>query len=183
MDVKNSERLSYALMGAADAGLLFELDQDIEVMRYINGGKKTSMQDVNDVFLPRMAKYTNAEKGWGLWKVTITDTDVFIGWILVRPMDFFNDQPQWDNWELGWRFNRAAWGHGYGTEAAKHIMSKLARSQDIQKFSAIAMPGNQASINIMRKLGMKYLKTELNKDPLGDIEAVYYELNVADELA
>jgi|GEM_PF-6471142 len=55
MEIKNSKRLSYALMGSDDADLLFELDQDIEVMRYINGGEMTSMQDIHHVFLPRMA--------------------------------------------------------------------------------------------------------------------------------
>ena len=179
MEIKNSQRLSYALMGSDDADLLFELDQDIEVMRYINGGEMTSMQDIHNVFLPRMAKYTDVDKGWGLWKVVVNTTDQFIGWILVRPMDFFNDQPQWDNWELGWRFKRESWGYGYGTEAAQHIMSALTESQELHKFSAIAMPENQASINIMKKLGMKHLKTELHKDPLGDMEAVYYELDVS----
>jgi RimJ/RimL family protein N-acetyltransferase len=154
------------------------LDQDVEVMRYINGGKMTSMQEVHEVFLPRMAKYTNAEKGWGLWRVNITTSNTFIGWILVRPMDYFSAQPQWDNWELGWRFKRAAWGFGYGTEAAQHIMSVLASSQDLQKFSAIVLPGNQASINIMLKLGMHYVKTELHKDPLGDLVVAYYERKI-----
>ena len=176
MEVPNSERLSYALMGAEDAELLFELDQDTEVMRYINGGKMTTMKDIYEVFLPRMAKYTDAEKGWGLWKVTVTETDAFIGWVLVRPMDFFSDQPQWDNWELGWRFKRIAWGHGYGTEAARHIMAGIAAHQQLRKFSAIAQPDNQASINIMLKLGMHYVTTKLHQDPLGDLEVVFYEV-------
>jgi len=178
MEINDSERLSYALMSSDDANLMFELDQDVEVMRYINGGKMTTMQEVHEVFLPRMAKYTDAEKGWGLWKVHITATDTFIGWILVRPMDFFNDQPQWDNWELGWRFKRSAWGRGFATEAAKQVMQSIIDTQDVKKISAIAMPANQASIKIMHKLGMQYDKTDLNKDPLGDLEVVYYELSL-----
>ncbi len=178
MQVDDSERLSFSQMGDSDADLLFELDQDVEVMRHINGGKITSMQEIHEVFLPRLSKYKNLEKGWGLWKITLTKTCQFIGWILVRPMCFFSDQPQWDNWELGWRFKRSAWGNGYGTEAAQHVMNTLAEKQDVRKFSAIAVPGNQASINIMKKLGMKYLKTELHEDPLGDMEAVYYELDL-----
>ncbi len=179
MQINDSERLSYALMGADDAQLLFELDQDVEVMRHINGGKMTTMQEVHEVFLPRMAKYTNSEQGWGLWKVHITATNTYIGWILVRPMDFFSDQPQWDNWELGWRFKRNSWGVGYGTEAAQHIMSVLAANTSVRKFSAIVLPENQASINIMRKLGMRYIKTDLHKDPLGDMQVAYYEVSVA----
>lgn len=176
MKVIDSERLSFALMGPEDAQLLFELDQDVEVMRYINGGKMTTMQDVHDVFIPRMAKYTDANKGWGLWKVCLRSSHEFIGWVLVRPMDFFSENPQWDNLELGWRFKRSSWGKGYATEAAEQIKSALINSQDIKKLSAIAMPDNKASINIMKKLGMQYLKTDLYKDPLGDEVVVYYEL-------
>jgi len=164
-------------MGPNDAELLFQLDQDAEVMQYINGGKMTSREDVKNVFIPRMAQYTNPNKGWGLWKVMVTDSSEFIGWILVRPMDFFSDQVQWDNLELGWRFMRTSWGRGYATEAAQHIMHALNLNDEVKLFSAIAMPGNQASINVMKKLGMKYLKTYLHKDPLGDAEVVYYQIS------
>lgn len=176
MLIRDSERLSFSLMGPDDAQLLFELDQDVEVMRYINGGKMTTMQDVHDVFIPRMAQYTDKNKGWGLWKVCLSQSQEFIGWVLVRPMDFFNEQTQWDNLELGWRFKRAAWGKGYATEAAQQIKSALIATQDISKLSAIAMPENKASIAIMKKLGMHYLKTDINKDPLGDEEVVFYEV-------
>ena len=165
-------------MGPEDADLLFQLDQDIEVMRYINGGKMTSREDIENVFIPRIAQYVNPEKGWGIWKVSKTEKNEFIGWVLVRPMDFFSASPQWDNLELGWRFMRKSWGHGYATEAALKIMQSLHQASSAKHFSAIALPDNHASINIMKKLGMKYLKTDLHKDPLGDLEVVYYEVLV-----
>jgi RimJ/RimL family protein N-acetyltransferase len=40
------------------------------------------------------------------------------------------------------------------------------------------MPGNAASINIMKKLGMSYIKTDIHRDPLGDEEVVYYTLEI-----
>ena len=42
-----------------DGELLFQLDQDRDVMRFINGGKLTSMDEINDVFIPRMESYSN----------------------------------------------------------------------------------------------------------------------------
>ena len=174
MKIIPSERLQYALMGPDDAEELYVLDQDPEVMRYINGGHMTTRQEVQDIFLPRMAQYTRHDKGWGLWKLTTTADQQFIGWVLVRPMDFFNEQPHWHNWELGWRLMRQAWGFGYATEAARHILQQLSETQDVQVWSAIAMPDNMASINIMKKLGMIYLKTDIYSDPLGDEEVVFY---------
>jgi len=173
VNVSDSKRLRFALMGPADANDLFELDQDPAVMRYINGGKVTSWEDIENVFLPRMAAYTDAEKGWGLWKVLLADSDTFIGWILVRPMYFFSEETAWEDWELGWRFKQAYWGFGYATEAAHQVMNALKNQAQMTRFSAIAMPDNAASIAIMKKLGMHYIKTDLHKDPLGDEEVVY----------
>ncbi|MBU2972478.1 GNAT family N-acetyltransferase [Pseudoalteromonas sp. C2R02] len=180
MKIANSERLKFELMTDQDAHLFFELDQDPEVMRYINGGNMTSMEDVLNIYIPRMKSYTNEKLGWGQWKVSITDTNEFIGWVLVRPIDFFSDNSQLDNLELGWRFKKITWGKGYATEAAKSIALAVSQTKSVSKISAIALECNLASIKIMTKLGMKYIKTYIHKDPLGDIEAVYYEIKVDD---
>ncbi len=176
MQIKNSERLSYKLMSRADADLLFQLDQDVEVMRYINGGKMTSMDEIQDVYVPRMESYTNSEQGWGLWKVTVKQTGAFIGMVLVRPVDFFTDNPQLDNLELGWRFKRDSWGKGYATEAAETVKLALIDRGSVKKLSAIALEENAGSINIMKKLGMEYVKTGIHEDPLGNAEVVFYEM-------
>ena len=178
MQVADSPRLSFEPITEQDAELLFELDQDPEVMKYINGGQVTTMQEVHDVFIPRLQKYQNLEKGWGLWKVTIKDEQRYIGWILVRPMDFFGDKPQWHDIEVGWRLKREAWGKGYATEAAKAVCDALAQQDEVEKISAVAVEDNLASIGIMQKLGMQYIKTDIHKDPLGDITAVYYTMDV-----
>ena len=178
MKIKDSERLSYRLMNAGDRQFLFDLDQDEEVMRYINGGKLPTKAEVEDVYLPRLLSYTDPEKGWGMYQVCLKDDGQAIGWILVRPMDFFSDSPQWDNLELGWRFYRTTWGKGYATEAAIAIKNAFIEQKDIGKFTAIALEGNDASIKIMTKLGMHYVKTAIHEDPLGNEEVVYYEVSV-----
>jgi RimJ/RimL family protein N-acetyltransferase len=128
--------------------------------------------------LPRMASYTNQDKGWGLWKVTILESKAYIGWVLVRPMDFFTDEPQLDDLELGWRFKQESWGKGYATEAAKQVMHALIENKSASQYSAIAETENTASIGIMKKLGMQFIKHDLHKDPLGDIYVDYYSLKV-----
>jgi len=176
MNASDSSRLSYTLMTKNDTDIMFQIDQDPEVMRYINGGKMTTREDVQNIYIPRMESYTNADKGWGLWKIsTLTNSEV-IGFILVRPMDFFTDSPEYKNIELGWRFTQKSWGFGYATESAEHIKQTILALGEVEKFTAIALEENLASISIMKKLGMKYVKTDIHKDPLGDNEVVYYEM-------
>lgn len=183
--VPASARLCYRLMDSADAELLFELDQDEAVMRYINGGNISSMQDIRDRLLPRMNSYRDPATGFGLWQVT-TRADYaplpnsYIGWVLIRPMDFFVGTPKTDDVELGWRFRQSSWGYGFATEAAKAVADAVtAANTAILYWSAIAMPDNKASTRVMEKLGLSYIKQGLHKDPLGDVEVVYYRKKLA----
>ncbi|EDQ02257.1 GNAT family N-acetyltransferase [Shewanella benthica] len=180
MRIPDTDRLEFHFMTRKDAEALFELDQDEDVMLYINGGHMTTMEDIRQISIPRLESYANEDEGWGIWKVTAKPSDtleahLYLGWILVRPMDFFNDEPEWDNLELGWRFKQVAWGKGYASEAAKAVMDVVTAPDKINKASAIAFEENLGSIKIMEKLGMNFLKKGIHKDPLGDLELVYYE--------
>lgn len=175
--VPNSERLSFSLISEQEKELLFELDQDPEVMRYINGGKVTTWEEVENIFVPRLNAYRKPEKGWGLWAAHTLDDNTYLGWVLVRPLHFFDDETptEYDNLELGWRFKRSAWGKGYGTEAAQAVCDVVSQVEGVNKVNALAEKENLGSIRIMEKLGMKYIKDILYRDPLGDVDVVYYE--------
>lgn len=178
MEIADSTRLTFRLMGEEDAQALWELDQDPEVMHFLNGGKPTSRETIYDVFLPRMAAYRDKNKGWGLWQVLDKDTQEYLGWVLVRPMDFFSDEPKFQDLELGWRFFKKAWGKGYATEAAIAIKNGIVSQSDIHYVSALAVEDNHGSINVMKKVGMSFIKKYIHKDPLGDFTAVHYQMAV-----
>jgi RimJ/RimL family protein N-acetyltransferase len=171
-------------MGDSDEQILWELDQDPAVMQYINGGTPTSRKTTQEVYLPRLKSYTSPTEGWGMWSVSLIDSQEFLGWVLVRPMEFFSDSPEYHNLELGWRFKQKAWGKGYATEAAEAIKQSFIDKLDcdsehtVKTLSAVAFPDNVGSINIMQKLGMRYLKTDVHQDPLGDETVVYYEYQI-----
>ena len=178
MKIKDSVRLQFELMTAKDSELMFRLDQDPEVMQFINGGKLTSKQEILNVYIPRMESYTNPDEGWGIWKVTLRQSKEFIGWILIRPMGFFSDSPEFSNLEIGWRFKRSSWGKGYATEAATSIKQVLVNKGALTVLSAVAVEENSASINIMKKLGMEFIKKDIHRDPIGDQLAVFYQVEV-----
>lgn len=178
MQVNDSDRLIYRPMTLDDHNLMFELDNDPAVMEFITDGKIPTMEEIQQIAIPRLAKYLNVEKGWGLWNAFLKDSGEYIGWVLVRPMNFFGDEPILDDIELGWRFKQSCWGKGYGTEAAKQVMTALSELPYIKRFTALAVEDNIASIKIMKKLGMIYEKTDLYKDAqFGDLEVVYYSID------
>lgn len=164
MNISNTPRLQFDFIDESDADFLFSLDQNPHVMRYINGGKPNSKHLIQHVFLPRLSIYRNKTKGFGLWKVTVNETQQSIGWVLARPIDFFNDTSSHTDIELGWRFIESSWGKGYATEAALHILQVLKNVPDYKFFSASALARNSASINVMKKLGMQCVKNYLHSD-------------------
>jgi len=173
MHITDSARLSYHYITESDADFLWELDQDELVMKYINGGKKSSKEDIQNIFIPRVQAFSNFAFGWGLWRVEKLDDGESIGWILVRPFGFFTQHPETDNIELGWRFKQSSWGKGYATEAALTVKEALYEI-GVEKFSAIANPDNAASINIMKKLGMSFSHELEYKDKVFDETVVVY---------
>lgn len=176
MNIEKSARLSYRLMDENDAEHLFQLDQDPLVMKYISNGEVSSREQINDVFIPRMKAYRNVDKGWGLWQINLKENNEYLGWILVRPMYFFSDNPEFDNLELGWRFFQSSWGKGYASEAAQHLMNAFAKNKNYRAFSAIADEENLGSIGVMKKIGMSYLKTYRHIDPLFECDVAYYQI-------
>ena len=173
MQIGDSARLSYHYVTEADSEFLWQLDQDERVMRFINGGRKSTREEIEQVFVPRSQAYSNQPLGWGLWRIRVVATQQDIGWILVRPFGFFTQHPEIDNIELGWRFCHDSWGNGYATEAAKQVKEALYRS-GIDTFSAIANPDNTASINIMKKLGMTFSHEFDYKDSVYQETVVVY---------
>ena len=135
-----------------------------------------STKFLQNIMIPRLESYRNPEQGWGLWKTTRIEDQAYLGWILVRPMHYFNEMRNDSDLELGWRFHRQSWGHGYAREAAKTIMDRLCVVRGISQFSAIVDSDNTASIRIMEKLGMSFEKRALFKDPLIDEVVDYYTI-------
>jgi RimJ/RimL family protein N-acetyltransferase len=184
LHVPDSARLCFRLMDSRDAAALFEIDQDPEVMRYLSAGVCTTMEQIEQRMLPRMLAYRAPQLGYGIWQVTTReDCDLlagsYIGWILVRPMGFFTENPQLDNLELGWRFKRVAWGFGFATEAANAVAVAVAEQAaklqtPVRCFSALAVPDNQPSIAVMQKLGMQFVSQRLHHDPMWTAEVVEY---------
>ena len=175
LKIPDSHRLRFRLLDPPDdAELLLELDRNPEVMRYINGGKASSLEEIRAISMPRVAQYRNPERGWGIWMTYRQDIDEFLGWILVRPLGFFEDDRDDTNLELGWRFKQGSWGNGYATEAATAVMKALIENGE-RKFTAIAIPENLASIAVMKKIGMTYLRSDFHQDANLTTPVVYYQ--------
>lgn len=176
LHIPDSARLRFRLMNSDDAPLWHELDQDPEVMRFLNDSKPTSWDEIHQYFVPRVAAFTRPAAGHGLWEVTDRSSGEYLGWILVREYGFGTPYHESDNIELGWRFKRQCWGQGIATEAAGAILQVLQQDPSLRAFCAVADKDNLGSIGVMKKLGMRYIDERIHHTPLRDFQCVYYEM-------
>lgn len=65
--------------------------------------------------------------------------------------------------EIGWRLARPMWGRGYATEAARAWLAEGFTTLGLPEIVAFAVPGNLASLAVMRRIGM-------HPDPARDFE-------------
>ena len=153
-----TERLYLKEFTIDDAQVLIDLNSDPEVTRYTGDGPVKDLTEakriLTDIIFPQ---YKNK---MGRWAVYLNSTDEFIGWCGVK---YVEDEKEYD---LGYRFFKQHWGKGYASEAASAVMDDAINTLQLKEIIGRAAIDNKASIAVLKKMGMKYLKNdECGHDP------------------
>ncbi|MCI0683751.1 MAG: GNAT family N-acetyltransferase [Gemmataceae bacterium] len=153
-----TDRLILRDIAEADAPLLFDLDSDPEVMRYIGPRPASDAAGYRDrtrtVYLPQQAHPWH-----GVRIVLERARGEFLGWVFVRPAPGAKSARElgWtrpDEVEVGYRYRRSAWGRGIATEAATPLVQIALADPATTAVVACALAGNAASLRVLEKLGL-----------------------------
>jgi RimJ/RimL family protein N-acetyltransferase len=150
-----TERLQLRRFTENDVENLVELDGDPEVMRFINGGRPTARDEIENELLPAFLDFYERYAGFGFWAAVEKSTDRFVGWFHFRPAQ---GAPP-DEVELGYRLRRSAWGKGYATEGSRALIHKGFAELGVQRVVASTMVVNVASRRVMDNAGLKFVRT------------------------
>lgn len=153
--VVETDRLLFRRFTEADADDMYELDNDPEVMRFLNGGTPTPRAVILERMLPRFVASTERFDGFGFWAAIEKSGDEFLGWFSFRPED--EEDP--GDVELGYRLRRESWGKGYGTEGARALIRKGFAELGVRRVVATTYEANVGSRRVMEKLGMTLVRT------------------------
>jgi RimJ/RimL family protein N-acetyltransferase len=150
-----TERLALRRFTGDDVENLVELDSDPEVLRFINGGRPTSREEVEDELLPAFLDHYRRYEGYGFWAAVEKSTGRFLGWFHLRPAA---GAPPGEV-ELGYRLRRSAWGKGYATEGSRALIHRAFAELGARRVVASTMVVNVASRRVMEKAGLKLVRT------------------------
>jgi RimJ/RimL family protein N-acetyltransferase len=153
----HTERLVLREWRDADRAPFAELNADPEVMEHFPA--RLSAAD-SDAFVDRI-RAGFAENGFGLWAVERAGDGAFLGFTgLAVPRFTASFTPAV---EVGWRLARAAWGHGYATEAARAALRYGFSDAGLTEIVSFTTVRNARSRAVMERLGMVH-------DPGGDFD-------------
>jgi RimJ/RimL family protein N-acetyltransferase len=155
-----------------DADLLYELDADPLVMRFINGGRETPRDEVEHDVLPRLMRWYAVRPDLGHWAAELRDTGDFVGWFGLSPVD---TDPT--DLVLGYRLRREFWGQGLATEGCRALVRQAFTDIGAVRVSAETMTVNRASRRVLEKAGLRFSHTFFAEWPdviegsdLGDVQ-------------
>jgi RimJ/RimL family protein N-acetyltransferase len=144
-----TERMYFREFQDADAPLLFELDSDPEVMRFISKGQPTPLARIQNEYIPRMLDYYRRIPPQGFWAAHLREAGAFIGWFHLRP-----DRISAGEMELGYRLQRSVWGRGLATEGSQALLNNAFNRWGYGKACARTLADNLASRRVMEKAGL-----------------------------
>ena len=132
----------------ADLEACLSMDRDPLVTQYIRG-PWSDPEAHRSFVVDRITR--SYPDGLGYWSViNQSPSGGFLGWILLLPYDDMEGEV-----EIGWRFIRSSWGHGYASEAATVVLEHAFRAVGLPAIVADIDPSNGASMRVAEKIGMQ----------------------------
>lgn len=138
---------------ADDLPAFAELNADPEVMEYFPAPLTRAQ---SDALAARCDEHLRAH-GWGLWAVEIAGAGSdrparFAGFTGLAVPSF--PAPFTPAVEIGWRFARWAWGHGYASEAAGLALAVGFEALELTEIVSFTAVPNRRSRAVMERIGM-----------------------------
>jgi ribosomal-protein-alanine N-acetyltransferase len=120
-----------------------------EVIRHVSGSrpiKRDKCLEISCKWIGQWDKY-----GYGPWAAIEKTSGRWIGEI---GLEFLDDWPLRDKWEVGWILDPAFWGRGLATEGGKAGIRFGFDQAELKRIISPTVPENEASRRVMEKCGL-----------------------------
>ncbi|MEU4170255.1 GNAT family N-acetyltransferase [Streptomyces sp. NPDC026665] len=134
-----------------DLAPMADINADPDVMRWIDDG---SVRDL-EATAEEMERWEDEwdDEGFGIFAVELLASGELAGFAGLSVPEFLPEvMPAV---AISWRFGAQFWGQGYASEAAHATLEFALQDRGLDRVISIDRVGNQASLNVVRKLGME----------------------------
>ena len=146
-----TERLYLRQLTEHDLDLIYRLNSNADVMKYITGYAED--MEASKAALKRYLIFPEqANASVGMWVTSEKETGKEIGWHILKKLD------ETGEFEIGYRLLPEFWGKGYATEGAKRLMKYGVEDLKAPCIVAVTLPENDASGNVLMKLGLEFIE-------------------------
>jgi ribosomal-protein-alanine N-acetyltransferase len=152
MHVLETERLALRRLALADAPFILELLNDPLFLRFIGDKGVRDLAGAKS-YLQQGPLASYAQHGFGLFRVALKDGDVPIGMCGLLKREILADV------DIGFAYLPRFGGLGYATEAARATLDYGRTELGLERIVAITAPDNDASQNVLKKIGLRYDRT------------------------
>ncbi len=133
-----------------DLAPLADIHADPQVMRWIGDGSVLDLDGTAEA-VERWEEEWD-EEGFGLFAVELLGSGELAGAVGLSVPDYLPEVLP--SVEISWRLGRQFWGQGYASEAAQATLEFALQDRGLDHVIGVNREGDNASENIMRKLGM-----------------------------
>ncbi|SFO43292.1 Protein N-acetyltransferase, RimJ/RimL family [Algoriphagus ornithinivorans] len=146
-----SERLGFRTWSESDLEAIFQIDSDPEIMHFF---EKPFTLEESQKRIQKMNQ-TFQKEGFCYFAVDFLASGELAGTIGLGRKDFeASFTPCID---IGWRLAKKYWNQGLASEGALACIG-YARQLGLKEIYSYATTANQASLQVMRKIGMKFIE-------------------------
>lgn len=151
MPILETQRLSLRELTDSDAAFILELVNEPDFIKNIRDSGVRNLQGALG-YINNGPRASYAKNGFGLWAVELKDSHVPIGMCGLLKRDTLDDV------DIGFAFLERFRSKGYATEAAQATMDYGRNVLKIPRIVGITALDNQASGNVLEKIGLHFDK-------------------------
>ena len=163
MQVLETDRLILRWLAVEDAEFILRLLNEPSFLRFIGDKGVRTIDDARDYILDGPVR-SYEQFGFGLYLTELKESQVPIGICGLLKRDSLKDV------DVGFAFLPQFWKHGYAFESAAAVMAYGRNTFGLDRIVAITSPGNDESIKVLVKLGLRFERTIKLSEDGPDIE-------------
>ena len=145
----DTERLILRQLDEADAPAIYAMRSDADVMRFIREPQNKIEESIDWI---RLVTSRWKDERTGFCAVVERESGAFAGWCGVWRLEETGET------EIGYAIAKKFWGKGFAPEAARRILEYAFGELGAEKVVAVARPENAASIRVMEKIRMRFVR-------------------------